>query len=97
MAAHRPDVVVWMSVWESVDRYFDHGAHVRPGTVLGNARLLAEIDKAVARLRSGACACRAGAARAASPRVAAQLFAQLLAPVIPGEPPASAYVDVGCT
>jgi hypothetical protein len=52
IADYQPDVVVWMSIWEAVDRILDDGAMARFGTVHGNMRVLVEIDQAVARLRA---------------------------------------------
>jgi len=53
IADYQPDVVVWMSAWETSNRAFDDGSLVRPGTRGGNLRLLAEIDEAAGRLRAG--------------------------------------------
>jgi len=50
VALYQPDVVVWLSTWEAVDRILDDGAWVRFGTFAGNPRILAEIDEAVQRL-----------------------------------------------
>jgi hypothetical protein len=53
IADYQPDVVVWMSAWETSNRTLDDGALVWPGTRNGNLRLLAEIDEAAGRLRAG--------------------------------------------
>ena len=49
----RPDVVVWLSAWETANRTLADGTLVLPGTRHGNLRLLGEIDKAAGRLRAG--------------------------------------------
>ena len=53
IAVYQPDIVVWLSAWESVDRILDDGAWVRFGTFAGNPRIVAEIDEAVQRLTAG--------------------------------------------
>ncbi|HUF84246.1 MAG TPA: hypothetical protein VMQ81_06595, partial [Acidimicrobiia bacterium] len=52
VAQYQPEVVVWLSAWESVDRFLD-GAWVRFGSFAGNPRIVAEIDEAVQRLTAG--------------------------------------------
>lgn len=49
----QPDVVVWLSAWETANRTLADGAVVLPGTRHGNLRLLGEIDRAAVRLRAG--------------------------------------------
>lgn len=53
IAVHQPDVVVWLSAWESVDRMLDDGTWVRFGSFAGNPRIVAELDEAVQRLTAG--------------------------------------------
>lgn len=53
ISQYQPDVVVWMSAWETANRTLDDGSLVFPGTRRGNLRLLGEIDKAAGRLRAG--------------------------------------------
>lgn len=48
-AAMRPDVVTWLSTWETANRLVD-GQGMRFGTPEGDATLLALIDESVARL-----------------------------------------------
>ncbi|HEX6311904.1 MAG TPA: acyltransferase family protein [Acidimicrobiia bacterium] len=48
----RPDIVLWLSVWETSDRLVD-GERVRFGTKSGDKALLAEIDEAAGRLTAG--------------------------------------------
>ncbi|HEX6310769.1 MAG TPA: SGNH hydrolase domain-containing protein [Acidimicrobiia bacterium] len=52
IADYKPEVVVWMSIWEAVDRILDDGTVARFGTIHGNMRVLDEIDRAVGRLRA---------------------------------------------
>lgn len=53
IAVYQPDVVVWLSAWESVDRILDDGTWVHFGTFAGNPRIVAEMDEAVQRLTAG--------------------------------------------
>jgi hypothetical protein len=53
IATYQPDVVVWLSTWESVDRILDDGTWARFGSFAGNPRILAEIEDAVGRLTAG--------------------------------------------
>jgi peptidoglycan/LPS O-acetylase OafA/YrhL len=52
IATLQPDVVVWLSVWETSDRILD-GRLVRFGTDTGDAALMREIDAAARRLTAG--------------------------------------------
>src|SRR5262249_41503967 len=53
LANQRPDMVVWLSGWESwPDRVID-GQLVHFGTITGNKSILGRIDAAVARLTAG--------------------------------------------
>jgi len=49
---NNPDVVVWLSTWETADRIVD-GEHVEFGTAEGDRVLTEKIDEAVVRLSSG--------------------------------------------
>lgn len=49
----QPQLVVWLSAWESVDRILDDGTWARFGTFEGNQRIMAEIDEAARRLTAG--------------------------------------------
>jgi len=49
----QPELVVWLSAWESVDRILDDGTWVQFGTFEGNQRIKAEIDEAAQRLTAG--------------------------------------------
>jgi len=53
IAMFRPELVVWLSAWESVDRILDDGTWARFGTFEGNQRIMAEIDEAAQRLTAG--------------------------------------------
>jgi len=53
VAMFQPQLVVWLSAWESVDRILDDGTWARFGTFEGNQRIMAEIDKAAQRLTAG--------------------------------------------
>jgi peptidoglycan/LPS O-acetylase OafA/YrhL len=52
IATLEPDVVLWLSVWETSDRILD-GRHVRFGTEAGDKALLREIDASARRLTAG--------------------------------------------
>ena len=52
IATLQPDVVLWMSIWETSDRILD-GRLVRFGTRAGDDALLREIDAAAQRLTAG--------------------------------------------
>jgi hypothetical protein len=53
VAMFQPQLVVWLSAWESVDRILDDGTWARFGTFEGNQRIMAEIDEAAQRLTAG--------------------------------------------
>jgi hypothetical protein len=53
IAMVQPQLVVWMSAWESVDRRLADGTIVRFGTPDGNKRLMELIDEAAQRLTAG--------------------------------------------
>ena len=53
VAMFQPQLVVWLSAWESVDRILDDGTWARFGTLEGNQRIMAEIDEAAQRLTAG--------------------------------------------
>jgi SGNH domain (fused to AT3 domains) len=52
LGTYRPQLVVWLSTWESVDRVLG-GEWVHFATFRGNPRIVAEIDAAVGRLTAG--------------------------------------------
>lgn len=52
LAEYQPDLVVWLSAWERLDRIVD-GRLARLGTFEGNRLILAEIDVAATRLAAG--------------------------------------------
>src|SRR5688500_12879248 len=53
IAMVQPQLVVWISAWESVDRMLDDGTIVRFGTRKGNKHILKLIDEAAQRLTAG--------------------------------------------
>ncbi|MGH8985153.1 MAG: acyltransferase family protein, partial [Acidimicrobiia bacterium] len=52
VATLQPDIVLWLSVWETSDRILD-GRLVRFGTEAGDEALMSEIDAAARRLTAG--------------------------------------------
>ena len=53
IAMFQPQLVVWISAWESVDRILADGTWVKFGTPEGKQRLMQEIDAAAQRLTAG--------------------------------------------
>jgi hypothetical protein len=53
IATVQPQLVVWMSAWESVDRRLDDGTIARFGTRKGNERIMELVDEAAQRLTAG--------------------------------------------
>jgi len=53
IAMVQPQLVVWISAWESVDRILEDGTWARFGTPEGNERIMEEIDAAAQRLTAG--------------------------------------------
>jgi hypothetical protein len=53
IAMFQPQLVVWLSAWDSVDRILDDGTWARFGTFEGNQAIIAEIDEAAQRLTAG--------------------------------------------
>jgi hypothetical protein len=53
LASHNPDLIVWVSGWESWPNRLLDGQIARFGTIAGNEAILGRIDAAVARLTAG--------------------------------------------